>query len=464
MVQISSFFIASALATGISALPVNTFISQTISDSTTKWVAACQAAGGSDQCQTIAQTAFTTLLAAGSNCDQQNAADSMISLAKTLKNSTEMITLAQIFAQQPRNAPDSLQVPYCQTAPNNTELNGFFHCQFNSSDFTKFSGDQTGNTPLGLSAVDPAGSCPANPSGPVDDGVQLNTLVSSPGTPITSNANATSSGNATASASSANSTATAAASASSNSTAKATSAAAKSSSAAASSSTSAIAIARRASSVTISGSDTATATVATSSAASASASASATASDSSAANATSTSAATGTSSNSTSSATSAAASSSSTSTASSSNSTDTSATSAAATSTSTSSSSSNSTSTTTSSASSSSSTSTSSGNSTTGAGSLANGEAAQKLNKQFASIDASANSTCSTDGEVSCAGASFAECANGALVTTACGSGTSCFALPLTSGDGTTVACTTQTDAQDRITATGATGGVDGSS
>lgn len=63
-----------------------------------------QAAGGKDQCQTIAQTAFTTLLAAGGNCAQQNAADSMISLAKTLNNSTDMITLAQIFVQQPRNA------------------------------------------------------------------------------------------------------------------------------------------------------------------------------------------------------------------------------------------------------------------------------------------------------------------------------------------------------------------------
>jgi hypothetical protein len=61
-------------------------------------------AGGGSQCNTISQTAFTTLLAAGGNCDQQNAADSMIDLAKTLNNDPDMIRLAQIFVQQPRNA------------------------------------------------------------------------------------------------------------------------------------------------------------------------------------------------------------------------------------------------------------------------------------------------------------------------------------------------------------------------
>ena len=107
----------------------------------------------------------------------------MIDLAKQLNNDSEMIRLAQIFVQQPRNAPDSLQVPYCQKAPKNAELNGLFHCQFAGSDFTKFSGDQTGNLPLGLDAVNPPGSCPAKPDGPVPDGVQLNTLVTDPGAP-----------------------------------------------------------------------------------------------------------------------------------------------------------------------------------------------------------------------------------------------------------------------------------------
>ncbi|KAK0442789.1 uncharacterized protein EV420DRAFT_1278194, partial [Desarmillaria tabescens] len=138
-------------------------------------------AGGADQCNTLSQTAFTSLLAAGGNCDQQNAADQMIDLAKQLGNDAEMIRLTQLFVEQPRNAPDSLQVPYCQTAPKNSELNGLFHCQFAGSDFTKFSGDQTGNVPLGLDAVSPPGSCPAKTDGPVPDGVQLNTLVQDPG-------------------------------------------------------------------------------------------------------------------------------------------------------------------------------------------------------------------------------------------------------------------------------------------
>ncbi|KIK66674.1 hypothetical protein GYMLUDRAFT_37816 [Collybiopsis luxurians FD-317 M1] len=182
MFRINVLFVLSA-ALMASAAPIEKRIAQTIADSTTQWVAACTKAGGGSQCNTISQTAFTTLLAAGGNCDQQNAADSMIDLAKTLNSDPDMIRLAQIFVQQPRNAPDSLQVPYCQTAPKNAELNGFFHCQFAGSDFTKFSGDQTGNVPLGLTAVNPPGSCPASNT-PVPDGEQLNTLVTSPGTPL----------------------------------------------------------------------------------------------------------------------------------------------------------------------------------------------------------------------------------------------------------------------------------------
>ncbi|KAI5118735.1 hypothetical protein M0805_000064 [Coniferiporia weirii] len=170
-------------ASFVSALPLQKRIAQTIADSTTAWEQACTTAGGAGQCNPISQQAFTSLLAAGGNCDQQNAADAMIDLAKQLNNDADMIRLAQIFVQQPRNAPDSLQVPYCQTAPKNAELDGLFHCQFAGSDFTKFSGDQTGNLPLGLSAVSPPGSCPAKTDGPVPDGVQLNTLVQSPGTP-----------------------------------------------------------------------------------------------------------------------------------------------------------------------------------------------------------------------------------------------------------------------------------------
>jgi hypothetical protein len=61
-------------------------------------------------------------------------------------------------------------------APQNAELNGLFHCMFAGSQFGTFSGDQTGNLPLGVNAVNPPGSCPAL-GNPVPDGVQLNTLV-----------------------------------------------------------------------------------------------------------------------------------------------------------------------------------------------------------------------------------------------------------------------------------------------
>jgi len=185
MVLISSLFASALLlSSAVIAVPVEKRIAQTIADSTTAWVQACIAAGGAEKCQPISQTAFTSLLAAGGNCDQQNAADSMIDLAKQLNNNSEMNRLAQIFVQQPRNAPDSLQVPYCQIAPKNAELNGLFHCQFAGSDFTKFSGDQTGHVPLGLTAVSPPGSCPAKTDGPVPDGEQLETLVTNPGVPV----------------------------------------------------------------------------------------------------------------------------------------------------------------------------------------------------------------------------------------------------------------------------------------
>ncbi|KAK0191962.1 hypothetical protein F5146DRAFT_1102187 [Armillaria mellea] len=202
MVHFSSLFVLSASIALSSALPLQKRIAQTIADSTHDWEQACLAAGGAGQCNPLSQTAFTSLLAAGGNCDQQNAADQMIDLAKTLGNDAEMIRLTQLFVQQPRNAPDSLQVPYCQTAPKNSELNGLFHCEFAGSDFTKFSGDQTGNFPLGLSAVTPPGSCPAKPDGPVPDGVQLNTLVQNPGA---GSSGSTSSGSSSSSGSSASS-------------------------------------------------------------------------------------------------------------------------------------------------------------------------------------------------------------------------------------------------------------------
>jgi len=182
MVQFSPLFVSAVLFSSLAiATPLDKRISQIISDSTPAWSKACTAAGGAEKCQPVAQTAFMSLLAGGNSCKQQDAADSMVDLANQLNNDADMIRLAQIFVQQPRNAPDGLQVPYCQIAPKNAELNGLFHCQFAGSHFPLFSGDQTGNVPLGLTAVNPPGSCPANPDGPVPNGVQLETLVSSPG-------------------------------------------------------------------------------------------------------------------------------------------------------------------------------------------------------------------------------------------------------------------------------------------
>ncbi|KAJ8494940.1 hypothetical protein ONZ45_g13065 [Pleurotus djamor] len=174
-------FLAGSSLVSAAPLPIQRRIAQTIAESTAQWEQACLRAGGGTQCNPISQQAFTSLLAAGKNCDQQDAADVMIDLAKSLNNDPEMIRLSQIFVQQPRNAPDSFQVPYCMKLPRNSELNGLFHCQFAGSNFAQFSGDQTGNVPLGVQAVNPPGSCPAKPDGPVPDGTQLATIAENPG-------------------------------------------------------------------------------------------------------------------------------------------------------------------------------------------------------------------------------------------------------------------------------------------
>ncbi|KAF9512537.1 hypothetical protein BS47DRAFT_1345312 [Hydnum rufescens UP504] len=166
--------------------PISKRIAQVISDSTTKWVAACQTAGGGQNCGTVSVAAFTTLLAAGNPCDHQDAADNMIDLAKTLPNNAQMISLTQVFVQQPRNAPDSLAVLYCQKSPRNAELHGLFQCQFAGVNEKVFTGNVAvgalGTIPLGLTApLSPAGSCPANPSGPIADGTQLTDITTNPG-------------------------------------------------------------------------------------------------------------------------------------------------------------------------------------------------------------------------------------------------------------------------------------------
>ncbi|CAE6441519.1 proline-rich protein [Rhizoctonia solani AG-1 IB] len=176
---------AALLAVSVSALPLHKRVAQTTIDAVKPWEAACNQAGGGAQCNEIAVSAAGTLLAAPPPCAQQDSADAMITLAKSLDNDAEMIRLAQIFRQQPRNAPDSLATLYCQTEPKNQELNGLFQCQFAGVKQDIFTGNvkagAAGTIPLGGNAPNPAGSCPANPGGPVDDGQQLNKLVQSPG-------------------------------------------------------------------------------------------------------------------------------------------------------------------------------------------------------------------------------------------------------------------------------------------
>lgn len=82
--------------------------------------------------------------------------------------------------------PTSQSVQYCQTAPKNAELNDLFQCQFAGANPTTFVGGVAvgaeGTIPFGLNApLDPAGSCPANPDGPIADGTQLVDITQNPG-------------------------------------------------------------------------------------------------------------------------------------------------------------------------------------------------------------------------------------------------------------------------------------------
>jgi len=84
---------------------------------------------------------------------------------------------------------------------------------------------------------------------------------------------------------------------------------------------------------------------------------------------------------------------------------------------------------------------------------LQNGKDAVALNDKFASLNA--NSQC-TDGEDACINGQFAQCTGGKFALTTCGAGTVCAALPLVNKAGTAVTCTTTTDRDTRIAATGA--------
>lgn len=105
MTRIAVATLLAILASNAVAAPTfHKRIAQTISASTQKWEASCLAAGGADKCNPLSIKAFSTLLAAAGPCEQQDAADEMIDLAKTLTNNTDMVEFTQIFVQQPRNS------------------------------------------------------------------------------------------------------------------------------------------------------------------------------------------------------------------------------------------------------------------------------------------------------------------------------------------------------------------------
>ncbi|KAI0672968.1 hypothetical protein C8Q78DRAFT_1137419 [Trametes maxima] len=81
-----------------------------------------------------------------------------------------------------------------------------------------------------------------------------------------------------------------------------------------------------------------------------------------------------------------------------------------------------------------------------------NGKDAQALNAKFQSLNA--DSSCSP-GENAC-------CLNGKFVTFPCSGGLTCVALPLVNSPGTSITCDTEQDAAERISRTGATGGLRG--
>ncbi|KAI1781911.1 hypothetical protein LXA43DRAFT_1154692 [Ganoderma leucocontextum] len=339
MVQLASALLLtlSALSLRAHGAPLHKRIAQVISDSTALWEKACLAAGGGEQCNPISVTAFTTLLAAAGPCDQQDSADAMVDLAKTLNNDADMIKFAQIFAQQPRNTPNSLAVPYCQSAPENSELDGLFQCQFQGADQKTFVGGlavgAAGTIPFGLSApLSTLGSCAANPTGPIADGTQLTDITQDPGLQNIASGSGSSD----------------------NSASSVTDAPAATSAEAAATSTEASAI-----TTSDASSSTTTATAASSS-----------------------------------------------------------------------------------------------------NFQLQNALDAQKLNAQFASLTADASCT---DGDQACIAGGFAMCVGGKFVSMGCAATTQCFALPLVNKTGTSLACTTQSDAAARIAAPGATGGITGS-
>lgn len=78
-------------------------------------------------------------------------------------------------------------MPYCPNPPRNHELYGFYQCQFAGVDLKNFATTQSGKpTPVGANTtipfgysqpIDPPGSCPDYPEGPIPNQRQLTCLV-----------------------------------------------------------------------------------------------------------------------------------------------------------------------------------------------------------------------------------------------------------------------------------------------
>lgn len=186
MIQLVFAFLALALVSVHASPFLHKRIAQVTIDAVTPWETACDAARGGEQCNPLAVSAAATLLAAAGPCDQQNAADKMVDLSKML-GSAQMLSLAQIFTQQPRNTPSSLGVPYCDQPPANPELVGLYQCQYIGANLAEFVGGLAagapGTLPLNQVAVIPPGSCPAHREGPIAAGSQLVSITTNPNAP-----------------------------------------------------------------------------------------------------------------------------------------------------------------------------------------------------------------------------------------------------------------------------------------
>ncbi|CCM01221.1 uncharacterized protein FIBRA_03269 [Fibroporia radiculosa] len=88
---------------------------------------------------------------------------------------------------------------------------------------------------------------------------------------------------------------------------------------------------------------------------------------------------------------------------------------------------------------------------------LKNGQDAQRLNAEFASLNA--NDTC-LSGQRACISGSYAQCVRGLWKTENCTASEQCYALPATVRNGTFLSCTTEAVAESIINATGAAGGI----